>query len=935
MKELDLSKTLILIDGIPRTQDIDSIEEMARGSYSVRFRRKTKTYKYGVGRIGCLTHPESVSPENCRIYRNGLLQEDIATIQRYESQKEIYWRITYLNGYTHEYHDGEIHVAISCLDHKEARSVMDYLREVAKMNPLRIADQEDDTGEEASQDETLLAKFYEDITFVDNDTVAASYLTLEDWKDYPRPVHDIIFPFGCNESQRHATEEALARQVSVIQGPPGTGKTQTILNILANIVRNNQTALVVSNNNSATANILEKMDACGLAFIVAPLGKKENKETFLRNQPPLPTTIVSWQLSPSQRAEAQQKLSMVQQELAEVYTLQNRKAQLTQELADVSLEWKHFIETHHVDPNTLPHGAHTSSRLITLWLKFQDLSFNATYPASTFARRLKNRLELLIMRLHFHFILRLHSPWDVLSPEATILELQSLYYLNRQRELHSAFQEVDESLSLHDVDRLTSSLREKSMLLLRDALSERYAKGRKKITDLRVVGDDFLHDYPIVLSTTFSARTCLFGDKLYDYLIMDEASQVSIETGALSLTCARRAVIVGDSLQLPNVVRDEDKPPLNALKQSYDVSDAYNCASMSFLSSVCEVFRGVSQTLLREHYRCHPRIINFCNQKFYDGQLLIMTQDHDEENVLMAKLTARGIHTAGRLNQTEVEVVKKEILPFVKDMGSIGIVTPYNKQVENFKKNLPEVDASTVHKFQGREMDVVIMSTVDDQIGPFVDNPNLLNVAISRAKKKFCLVLTGNPQEKMGNITDLLDYINYNNFSITESTITSIFSYLYSKIPDSYVQSIEKISEFDSENITYDKLKTILASEREFQCLEIVFEYPLNMLFKKSLTEADTSSTNPPLLNEEEMKYASHPHTHVDFLIVNRASHRPVLGIEVDGYAYHNETTRQHQRDLLKDSIFEKHHLPLLRLSTRGCSEEEKILSLLQSLIRV
>ncbi len=916
----DLSKTLILIDGAPRTQDIDSIEEMARGSYSVRFKRKSQTYTYGSYRIECLTHPESISPENCRVYSNGLLQKDIASILRYESYDDTYWRITYHNGSTQESAEGELHVATSCLDQQEARSVVDYLREVAKLNPLRVADQEDDEREEATQDEALLAKFYEDLTFVDDHSVAASYLNPEDWKDSPRPVRDIIYPFGCNESQRQATQEALARGVSVIQGPPGTGKTQTILNILANIVRNNQTALVVSNNNSATANILEKMEAYGLAFIVAPLGKKENKEHFLKNQPPLPTDIVSWQLSPSQRAEAQTVLSTVQQELAEVYALQNSKAQLTQELADVSLEWKHFSETHHIDPEVLPRGKHASSRLIALWLKFQDLSFVATYPASTFAQRLKNRLELLLLRLHFHFLLHLRSPWDALSPEATILELQSLFYVNRCRELHSALQEVDRRLSLHDVARLTSTLREQSMLLLRDALYERYAKGRKKITDLRVVGDDFLHDYPVVLSTTFSARTCLFGDELYDYLIMDEASQVSVETGALSLTCARRAVIVGDSLQLPNVVRDEDKPPLSALKQSYDISDAYDCASMSFLSSVCEVFRGVSQTLLREHYRCHPRIINFCNQKFYGRQLLIMTQDHDEDDVLMAKLTEKGRHAAGRENQTEVEVVRREVLPSVKALGSIGIVTPYNKQVENFKRNMPEVDASTVHKFQGREMDVVIMSTVDDQIGPFADNPNLLNVAVSRAKKKFCLVLTGNTQEKRGNITDLLDYINYNNFSVTESAVTSIFSYLYSKIPDSYVQSIEKISDYDSENITYDKLKHILASEREFQCLEIVFEYPLNKLF------------NPSLLTEEEKKYASHPHTHVDFLIVNRASHRPVLGIEVDGYAYHNETTRQHQRDLLKDSIFKKHHLPLLRLSTRGCSEEEKILSLLHSL---
>nr|WP_278511202.1 AAA domain-containing protein [Bacteroides nordii] len=47
-------------------------------------------------------------------------------------------------------------------------------------------------------------------------------------------------------------------------------------------------------------------------------------------------------------------------------------------------------------------------------------------------------------------------------------------------------------------------------------------------------------------------------DVVYDYLIMDEASQVSVETGALALSCAKNAIIVGDIMQLPNVVTKED-----------------------------------------------------------------------------------------------------------------------------------------------------------------------------------------------------------------------------------------------------------------------------------------------------------------------------------------------------------------------------------------
>lgn len=78
--------------------------------------------------------------------------------------------------------------------------------------------------------------------------------------------------------KKKAVENALSHQVSIIQGPPGTGKTQTILNIIANLVMAGKSVLVVSNNNSAVDNVAEKMESEGLDFIVAKLGSKENKE---------------------------------------------------------------------------------------------------------------------------------------------------------------------------------------------------------------------------------------------------------------------------------------------------------------------------------------------------------------------------------------------------------------------------------------------------------------------------------------------------------------------------------------------------------------------------------------------------------------------------------------------------------------------------------
>jgi superfamily I DNA and/or RNA helicase len=98
---------------------------------------------------------------------------------------------------------------------------------------------------------------------------------------------------------------------------------------------------------------------------------------------------------------------------------------------------------------------------------------------------------------------------------------------------------------------------------------------------------------------------------VFDYVIMDEASQVDIKTGALALSCAMNAVIVGDDKQLPNVVNREEALALNAIQATYNVGERYNAVTHSFLQSCAEVFKEAPVTLLREHYRCHPKIIEF------------------------------------------------------------------------------------------------------------------------------------------------------------------------------------------------------------------------------------------------------------------------------------------------------------------------------------
>ncbi len=608
--------------------------------------------------------------------------------------------------------------------------------------------------------------------------------------------------------------------------------------------------------------------------------------------------------------------------LDKVFALQNERAELLQEQQAVALEWKHFCMDNGVDERLELTNRINSKRVISLWLEYQAQAYGEKPISANWFVKWLEKLKWWKMKWFSKHRLYLKSEFDRNNLTPLVKEFQTLYYLNRLEEIRQRINSINKDLAQHDAMGLTKTLTTLSLSLFKAFLYSYYSKHKRVdfagLKDMRRRGNELIQQYPVVLSTTFSARSCVFTGKPYDYIIMDEASQVSIDTGALALTCARNAVIVGDTMQLPNVVTDEDRLKLDAIMRQYNITDGYDCAKNSFLQSVLGVIKNVPETLLREHYRCHPRIINFCNQKFYGGNLLIMTEDKGEKDVLTAMRTVKGNHAINHYNQREIDVVMEEVLPVLKDYDNVGIITPYNNQVDAFNNQLRKGIAGTIHKYQGRENDAIIMSVVDNQITPFADDANMLNVAVSRAKKKFCLVLTGNDQEKHGYIMDLLDYIAYNNCTVTDSKLASIFDYMYEQYSEQrmlFLKMQPQISEYASENLTYVMLKEILSSDIRFKSLKALCHVPLRQVVR------DTS-----LMSERELKYAANYSTHLDFLIINNVSKKPVLAIETDGYSYHKEATDQHQRDAMKNRILSSYGLPLLRFSTKGSREREKVI---------
>ena len=95
------------------------------------------------------------------------------------------------------------------------------------------------------------------------------------------------------------------------------------------------------------------------------------------------------------------------------------------------------------------------------------------------------------------------------------------------------------------------------------------------LDDLQTKADDFIKDYPIILSTTYSLRNCLSTSVMYDYVIVDEASQVDLCTGAIALSCAKKAVIVSDLKQLPNVVDSKNAKISDNIFKNYKLAEHY------------------------------------------------------------------------------------------------------------------------------------------------------------------------------------------------------------------------------------------------------------------------------------------------------------------------------------------------------------------------
>ncbi|WP_331775459.1 AAA domain-containing protein [Sulfurospirillum sp. 1612] len=894
---MNIDKYLILINDKDKTQEIEKIDVEAN-KIKIKYTTNNKIYLYNKHKVSILQDPKPIDPNAYLIYLGEVCLFNISKILDFKT----HLRIFHDNGKVFTYNKANLRFEKNALMYVNTKNTLLYLKELAKS----IKNEEND----------FLDKQYEKIDYISEDSIFAKYLRREPiQKNNFNRVK--IFPFGLNLSQEMAVNQALTNQMSIIEGPPGTGKTQTILNIIANLMMNNNTVAVVSNNNAAIQNIFDKLDAKDLSFFTAMLGNKDNQEAFFLNQNEDYPKMQN--ISKTDFVLEQKKLEEDIEHIKTLLHAHNQLAKLSQELDSLLIEQKYFMRLYTLKAISIDDEQYflnyTLEEIISFWADLEDLqSQNKTV-------NLFFKIKAIWKYRLFHFSIYSHPIDDI------IIFLQKCFYIIRARTLNKEILELKNLLKNSNFEALLEQHRTKSMALFKSYLSKRYDYKMKRTRfDSDILWKDFnsfIKEYPVILSTTHSLKNCTGKNFLYDYLIIDEASQVDIVAGGLALSCARNVVVVGDLKQLPHIIPRELKNQIDSIFDHYSLNPSYHYAN-NLLLSVSKLFNEVPRTLLKEHYRCHPKIIDFCNKKFYNNELIILTKDTKKtSSPLILYNTAEGNHARGKYNQRQIDIIKNEILTRLH-VDSLGIISPFRKQIDKLCEEINQnanIEIDTVHKYQGREKDVIIITTVVDQENEFADDPNLLNVAISRAKDQLYVVISDDQKNK--NMKDLVSYIKYNNFEIKQSKIYSIFDLLYQSyapVLTKYRSKIKNISKYKSENLMNIIIENILNNEH-YNYLDKVLNFPLNHLIQ------DTS-----ILNEKELKFVQNPLTHIDFLIYNKICKEAVLAVEVDGVAFHENNPIQLERDKLKDLILEKYNIPMIRFATNGSEEEKKLLRKLQEI---
>lgn len=238
-----------------------------------------------------------------------------------------------------------------------------------------------------------------------------------------------------------------------------------------------------------------------------------------------------------------------------------------------------------------------------------------------------------------------------------------------------------------------------------------------------------------------------------DYLVIDEAGQMSLAIALAAGRSCRNLILLGDPQQL-------EQPQLGSHPEGADV------AALNHLLDGRHTIADHRGLFLEDTWRLHPEICRFTSELFYDNRLSsrpsLDVQRVDGPSLPKSGICLLEVEHEGNQSQSDEEVAEIRTLVAQLTDGShtwtnadevqsvvtlqdVLIVAPYNAQVALLQNALPEGSrVGTVDKFQGQEAAIVIYSATSSSVEEaprgmtFLFNPNRLNVATSRAR---CLAI--------------------------------------------------------------------------------------------------------------------------------------------------------------------------------------------------
>ncbi len=558
-----------------------------------------------------------------------------------------------------------------------------------------------------------------------------------------------VLPFPSNEYQITAIQDIFKHSLSVITGPPGTGKSQFISNLIVNLFLSGKSVLFVSHTGEAV-NVVNSRINEQFRNLMLRTGKKELRQD-------LKGKFNELLAESSKRNTKTIKVDYIHSLWKTI--LEYRDSLLKKDELEQDFQQKYFYQK---ELRNILQIQNSIIRRLKIYFESFVLNFKL--------QRIKTRLEQLPKRIEF---------------ESKIRELENEFYLSCQDFIRNVY--VGKMLGSGSKTGLVNTF-----------LNQ--VNGRR-FNDDDINEASFINALQVlrIWSSTLKSLRGTFPLKggVFDYVIFDEASQIDLPSAAPALYRAKKAIIVGDPMQLTHIAGitkeiDYGLAKIHGLTEMKNIYPAKTRYCDVSLYKAAENSLSHKPILLTNHYRSEDQIISLCNQVFYKSQLKILSVlDYGKfpSNLPLGIQweDVRGevckLPSGSRVNQQEVGVVVKVFQKTWKEISNtdltIGVVTPYNGQRNAiFEKirNLvaPEalekrIRVLTAHQFQGSEADIIIFSLVISSCGNGSSDkwyniyPQILNVALSRARyllyivgdKEFC----GNRKEILGKIEDIYEKI--------------------------------------------------------------------------------------------------------------------------------------------------------------------------------